>query len=196
MAPPANAGRTPTGYQVVHPSTTRRPHWSCAWHVHGLGPAPRRNGSTWRQFLRAQASGVVAADFFHADTVLLKRLYVLFFIALGRRRIWIADGSARRCVGHPAGQERHGDLADADITTKFLVRDRDTKYVANFDEAFRAEGTQILKTPYRTPNANASAERFVRTMRSEWASSTGQCTRRQRSALLRSPTRTCAEAGD
>src|ERR1017187_636269 len=60
-----------------------------------------------------------------------------------------------------------GDLADADVTAKFLVRDRDTKYVASFDEVFAAEGTQIMRTPFRTPNANAFAERFVRTVRSE-----------------------------
>jgi hypothetical protein len=60
-----------------------------------------------------------------------------------------------------------GDLADADIAAKLLVRDRDTKYVASFDEVFKAEGTETLKTPFRTPNANAFAERFVRTVRSE-----------------------------
>jgi transposase InsO family protein len=60
-----------------------------------------------------------------------------------------------------------GDLADADITARFLVRDRDTKYVASFDNVFKAEGAKILKTPFRTPNANAFAERFVRTVRSE-----------------------------
>jgi hypothetical protein len=60
-----------------------------------------------------------------------------------------------------------GDIVGEGITAKFLVRDRDTKYVAGFDEVFRSEGAQILMTPFRTPNANAYAERFVRTIRSE-----------------------------
>jgi transposase InsO family protein len=136
---------------------------------HGLGPAPRRNGPTWRQFLSAQASGIVAADFFHVDTVLLKRLYVLFFIELGRRRVWITGVTVHPNAAWATQQARNvtGDLTDADIAAKFLVRDRDTKYVANFDEVFKVEGTEIVKTPYRTPNANAFAERFVRTVRSE-----------------------------
>ena len=76
---------------------------------HGLGPTPRRSGPTWRAFLSAQAVGVVATDFFHVDTVLFKRLYVLFFIELGRRRVWIAGVTdhPQFLVGHPAGQERH-----------------------------------------------------------------------------------------
>jgi putative transposase len=136
---------------------------------HDLGPAPRRHGSTWRQFLHAQASGVVATDYFHVDTLLVKRLSVVLFIEPGRRRIWITGVTAHPHSAWVTQQARNvtGDLADADITARFLVRDRDTKYVASFDDVLGAEGTQILKTPIRTPNANALAERFVRTVRSE-----------------------------
>ena len=136
---------------------------------HGLGPAPRRSGPTWREFLRTQASGVVATDFFHVDTVSFKRLYVVFFVELGRRRIWITGVTAHPHAAWVTQQARNvtGDLADAGITAKFLVRDRDTKYVRSFDEVFKAEGAEILRTPFRTPNANAFAERFVRTVRSE-----------------------------
>jgi transposase InsO family protein len=135
----------------------------------GLGPAPRRSGPTWREFLRTQASGVVATDFFHVDTVLFKRLYVLFFIELGRRRIWITGVTDHPTAAWVTQQARNvtSDFADEEIPARFLVRDRDTKYVASFDEVFKAEGTEILRTPFRTPNANAFAERFVRTVRSE-----------------------------
>ncbi len=113
---------------------------------HHLGPAPRRGG-TWRGFLKAQAFGVVATDFFTVDAAFLRRLYVLFFIELGRRRVWITG-----VTDHPDGpwvtqQARNVimDLADDGVVTKFLIRDRDTKYVGSFDEVFRSEGTRSSK---------------------------------------------------
>ncbi len=123
----------------------------------------------WRAFLRAQAAHIVATDFFTVDTLMLSRLYVLFFIELGRRRVWITGVTAHPDAAWVTQQARNvaGYIADEDIDVKFLVRDRDTKYVAGFDEVFRSEGAQILRTPFRTPNANAYAERFVRTIRSE-----------------------------
>jgi transposase InsO family protein len=136
---------------------------------HGFRPAPRRSSPTWRAFLRAQAAHVIATDFFSVDTLLLQRLYVWFFIELGCRRVWITGVTAHPDAGWATQQARNltGDIVDEGITAKFLVRDRDTKYVTGFDEVFRSEGAQVLKTPFRTPNANAYAERFVRTIRSE-----------------------------
>jgi transposase InsO family protein len=135
---------------------------------HHLGPAPRRAG-TWREFIRAQASHIVATDFFTVDTVLLRRLYVLFFIELGRRRAWIIGVTAHPKAAWVTQQARNvaGDLVDERLHVKFLVRDRDTKFTTSFDEIFKSEGAQILQTPFRAPNANAYAERFVRTVRSE-----------------------------
>ena len=123
----------------------------------------------WRAFLRAQAAHVIATDFLSVDTLLLKRLYVLFFIELGRRRVWITGVTAHPHAPWVTQQARNvtGDIVDEGITANFLVRDRDTKYVAGFDEVFRSECAEILRTPFRTPNANAYAERFVRTIRSE-----------------------------
>jgi len=135
----------------------------------GLRPAPQRSGPTWRAFLKAQASHIVATDFFTVDTLMLKQLYVLFFIELSRRRVWITGVTA-----HPHGpwvtqQARNvsGDLNHEGIEVKFLLRDRDTKYVSNFDTVFTGGGARVLRTPFRTPNANAHAERFVRTIRCE-----------------------------
>ena len=89
----------------------------------------------------------------------LLRAYVLFFIELGRRRIWNTGVTAHPNAAWVTQQARNvtGDLAYTDITAKFLVRDRGTKYVKGFDEVFMAQGTQILKTPYRTPNAKGLA---------------------------------------
>jgi len=132
-----------------------------------MEPAPRRGGPTWREFLRSQAASVVACDFLTVETILLRRFYVLFFIAHASRRVWFAG-----CTRNPTGewvtqQARNLGLDFGESGVRFLIRDRDSKYSGPFDEVFRSEGLQIVKTPVRAPKPNAIAERFVRTVRSE-----------------------------
>jgi len=134
---------------------------------HGLGPAPRRTaGPSWSQFLRAQAQGVLACDFLTVDTVTMARLYVLFFINLDRRHVWLAGVTAQPTTAWVTQQARNFTYQLGEGGPyKFLIRDRDTKFVAGFDEVFADEGIRILRTPVQGPRANAFAERWVRTVR-------------------------------
>ena len=133
----------------------------------GLGPAQRRSGPGWREFLRAQAESIVACDFFTVESVFLRRYYVLFFIAQASRRVWLAGCSSNPTGAWVTQQARNLGLDLADRGMRFLVRDRDGKYSGGFDEVFRSAGIRIVQTPVRAPQANAFAERFVRTLRSE-----------------------------
>jgi len=133
----------------------------------GIGPAPRRSGPTWSTFLRAQAHGVLACDFFTVETVWLRRLYVLFFIELGSRRVHLA-GITTRPNGSWVTQQARNLTMNQDLTQmRLLIRDRDTKFTRAFDDVFGAEGIRVIQTPVRAPKANAFAERFVRTVRQE-----------------------------
>jgi putative transposase len=134
---------------------------------HRLPPAPRRDGPSWKEFLSQQAAGIVACDFFCVDTVRLKTLYVLFFIELSTRRVHLAGVTAHPKSPWITQQARNLVMEDHLARTRFLIRDRDAKYSGPFDEVFRSEGLRIIRTPIRSPQANAFAERFVRTVRRE-----------------------------
>ena len=136
---------------------------------HDLDPSPDGAGPTWGEFLRAQATTMLACDFFTVDTVLLRRLYVLFFIELDTRKVYLTGVTA-----HPTGawviqQARNlsYELAQRARPVKFLIRDRDTKFTTGFDAVFASDGIRIIRTPIRAPRANTFAERFVGTVRRE-----------------------------
>jgi hypothetical protein len=113
----------------------------------GIDPALRRSGQTWRAFLQAQAKTILAVDFFHVDTVFLRRLSVLFFIEHGTRRVHLAGITARPTGERVIQQARNllMNLEDQVDGLKFLIRDRDAKLTAAFDAVFTAAGVRILR---------------------------------------------------
>lgn len=111
----------------------------------------------------------MACDFFSVDTVFLTRLYVLFFVEVGSRRVWLAGVTA-----HPTGewvtQQARNVVAAMEargVEARHVIRDRDAKFSRSFDDVWRSIGAQIIRTPVRTPVANAFAERWVGTVQRE-----------------------------
>ncbi len=133
----------------------------------GLGPAPRRSGPCWGEFLRAQAEAIWAADFFTVQTAWLRTLYILFWIELGSRRVHLAGVTANPDGAWVTQRARNLAVAERLGNVRYLVHDRDAKFAGPFDGVLRSEGLKVVKTPVRSPRANAVAERFVRTIRAE-----------------------------
>jgi transposase InsO family protein len=138
-------------------------------HDAGVDPAPRRPGPAWKQFLTAQARGILAADFVHVDTVLLRRLYVLIVIEHGTRRAHLA-GITANPDGAWTTQAARNFLMDLDqraASIKFLIRDRAGQFTGYFDAVFQADGIRILASPPQAPRANTICERMIGTLRRE-----------------------------
>jgi putative transposase len=135
----------------------------------GIPPAGARAQLSWRDFLRAHADSIIACDFFSVETLWLGRLYVLFFLELGNRRVHVAG-----CTTNPDGcwttqqaRQLAWSLSKRATPARFLIHDRDSKFSCAFDDVFRSERIEIIRTPFRAPRANAFAERWVGTVRRE-----------------------------
>jgi hypothetical protein len=116
-----------------------------------IPPAPRRTGPSWSEFLRAQAQGVMSCDLFTVETVFLRTLYVLFFIEVGTRRVRIAGVTANPDAGWVTQQARNLAMDGEADNIRFLIRDRDSKFTASFDEVFRSKGARVVRTPGPRP---------------------------------------------
>ena len=134
----------------------------------GIPPASERMQSSWRAFLRQQAASTLACDFLTVETAFLQRIYVLFFISLATRRLEFVACTSRPDGAWVTQQARNLSMQLGDEQPfRLLIHDRDQKFCHAFDQVFRSEGIRVIRTPIQAPNANAYAERWVRTVRAD-----------------------------
>lgn len=138
---------------------------------HHILPAPERDRthSNWQAFLNHCRTQMLACDFFTIETVFLQTVYVLFFIEVSTRRVYVAGCTDRPNSAWVTQQARQllWQFQEREPSIFFLIHDRDTKFAGSFERVFAAEGIETVLTPYRAPNANAFAERWVRSVRQE-----------------------------
>ncbi|MET7355613.1 integrase core domain-containing protein, partial [Streptomyces mirabilis] len=136
---------------------------------HGIPPAPERHSTTWADFLRSQADALLACDFFETRTLTGARLYVFAVIEHSTRRIRVLGVTA-----HPTaqwvvqvGRNLLMDLEDAGSRSRFLIRDRDSKFTQAFDAVLADAGLRIVRSGIRMPRMNSIMERWIQTCRRE-----------------------------
>jgi transposase InsO family protein len=153
----------------------------------GLPPAPGRDAQSWRSFLRAHGESILACDFFTVDTVWLRRLYVLVFLSIGSRRVEYLAVTSKPDSAWMLQQARSllMELDDRDRQVRFLIHDRDAKFLRAFDALLESDQIKVIRTPVRAPNANAHMERWVGTVRRECLDRLLIVSRRQLEHVLR-----------
>ena len=177
------------GYRRIHGEMRRlgyRIAASTVWKIlrdSGREPIPNRTGPSWSEFIASQAQALVATDFFCVDTVTLRRFHVLFFIELDTRRVHLA-GITTNPTGTWTTQAARNLTMSYDKAIRFVIRDGAGQYTRSFDEVFAAISGTVITIPPGAPQANAFAERWVRTVRHELLDRTLIWNQRQLRRLL------------
>ena len=135
----------------------------------GINPAPRRDGPGWAEFLRSQAQGILALDFFTADLLNGTKVYVLAVIEHGTRRIRVLGATEHPVQSWVVQQARNllMDLEDAGMSVKFVLHDRDASFTAAFDAVFQAAGARVVRSAIQAPRMNSIMERWIGSCRRE-----------------------------
>ena len=163
------------GYKRIAGELKKLGHKACPSYVRdvlrrqGLAPAPKRKGLSWKQFLHSHLEVTWATDFFTEEVWTLGGLvtvYILFFLHLGSRRVWLAGFTPQPHAAWVAQQARNFSLVveDWNLPCRYLVHDRDTSF-ASLDRVLKTDALSILRLPPHAPLCNAYAERHVREVR-------------------------------
>ena len=138
---------------------------------HHIAPAPDRPRGSWSEFIRIHAATLVQCDFLSKPVWTPKglvTLYVLAFIHIGSRRLWLSPSTRQPDAAWVTQQaerfQQHAKIADLPLT--ILLRDNDVKYPPAFDEVFRKANIKVPKMPPRAPNLRAHVERVIQTIQS------------------------------